>query len=88
MRKTQRQWVEQQLLTTGEITRNQCLAQFISRLSGIIYRLENDGWVLEHSNRDGDYVYTLVNAPKRKKTICDIINGVAVPRVIEAEYGH
>lgn len=65
MKKTQRMWVEEQLLETGEISRNYCLANFISRLSAIIQDLEADGWVFETRKREGDYVYKLVDRPQK-----------------------
>lgn len=66
MRQTQRKWVEQQFKEHGEITRNQCLQNYISRLGAIIYGLKQDGWVITSSRRGKDYVYTLGEAPKQK----------------------
>ena len=37
---TQREWVENQLIQNGIITRNQCLKVYISRLADIIQNLE------------------------------------------------
>lgn len=88
MRKTQRTWVEEQLLANGEVSRNQCLQQFISRLGAIICDLKAEGWDITPSRRNGDYVYTLVSTPKRKRIVCDIVNGVAKPRIIEVAYGN
>lgn len=62
---TQITWVKGMLRETGEITRNQCLANYISRLSAIIQDLENEGYSFTTSRRNGDYVYTLAMAPKR-----------------------
>jgi hypothetical protein len=63
--KTQRRWVEEQLRLHGEITRNQCLTNYISRLGAIVCDLKASGWELEASRREGDYVYKLVDAPKK-----------------------
>lgn len=41
---TQKEWVSKQLEDNGYITRNQCLREYISRLSAIISLLESDGW--------------------------------------------
>ena len=59
-------FVEQQLKKDGEITRNQCLINYISRLGSIIYKLKKDGWIITPSRRGKDYVYTLGEAPKRR----------------------
>lgn len=62
--KKQRTWVENELLFSGEISRNKCLANYISRLSAIIQKLEEDGWEFTTGRRKGDYVYTLVSRPQ------------------------
>lgn len=62
----QKKWVIQQLREHGRVTRNQALANYISRLGAIIYVLKNEGYEFTTSDRDGDYVYTLVDAPKRQ----------------------
>lgn len=62
---SQKDIVKDKLKTTGEITRNWCLSQYISRLSAIIQILEQEGWEFETSSRGGDYVYTLKNRPKK-----------------------
>ena len=64
MKPTQKSWVLSQLETNGEISRNQCLANFISRLGAIVLVLKNEGWELEGEWRGGDYVYKLLNRPK------------------------
>lgn len=84
---TQKEWVKQQLRETGEITRNQCLGQFISRLSAIIQDLEEDGWVFETLRRGGnykteaDYVYTVKNDPKKKQIVERTATGVKISYV-------
>lgn len=42
--KTQLQFVRDELLTQGEITRNFCLRNYITRLSGIIFNLKREGF--------------------------------------------
>jgi len=66
MKKTQRQRVESRLLECGYITRNECLRVFISRLSGIIQLLEEEGWEFDTSNQSKqDYIYRVVKSPYR-----------------------
>lgn len=44
---TQKEWVATQLATTGTITRNQCLRNYISRFGAIIADLKKEGWEFE-----------------------------------------
>ena len=78
--RTQKQWVISQLKENGEITRNQCLKNYISRLSGIIQVLEEEGWTFYPHRLDGDYVYTVIDKPMRVVYEHDLINRVRVPR--------
>ncbi len=41
---TQKEWVLEQLLQKGSISRNECLKEYITRLSSIIKKLEYDGY--------------------------------------------
>lgn len=66
MKTTQKQWVIEQLRAHGEITRNQCLKNYISRLGAIALVLKNEGWELEAFDRENDYVYKLVKDGKPK----------------------
>lgn len=68
MRKTQIEWVKQQLQANGEISRNECLRNYISRLGAIICLLKALGYTFHTFRRDGDYVYKLGEVPKRKVT--------------------
>ena len=67
MKQTQIQWVKLQISLNGEITRNQCLSNFISRLSAIIQDLEVEGYTFSTSHRGGDFVYTLLSKPEKPK---------------------
>ena len=80
MKQTQRQWVEQTLKENGKITRNFALSNFVSRLGAIICDMKKDGWNIVPSRDNGDYVYTLVEAPKRLVWAFDLRDGVRVPR--------
>ena len=44
---TQKQWVKNQLIKNGKITRNECLRNYISRLGAIISMLKDDGYKFE-----------------------------------------
>lgn len=82
---SQKDRVEQRLLKVGYITRNECLKNFISRLSAIIQDLEEEGWVFETSRKGGnykteaDYVYTAVRTPYKKVT-STLSNGEQIVR--------
>ena len=64
MIKTQQQWVIERLEKAGEVTRNEALRRYITRLSAIIFDLKDAGWEIEgfhHKTRSGkDYKYRLV----------------------------
>lgn len=62
--RTQVDWVRTQLKEKGEITRNECLRNYISHLSAIMLILKNEGWEFTTSKREGDYVYTVGAVPK------------------------
>lgn len=64
--KSQIQRVEKRLNDCGEISRNECLKNYISRLSAIIYTLKKQGWVFTEFSRNGDYVYKVVVSPKER----------------------
>lgn len=77
---TQLKWVTEQLEKKGEITRNECLQHYISRLGAIIHIMKKDGWTFATSTRptrkpDGtegkDFVYTLVSKPLKKTNQVD-----------------
>lgn len=86
MQKTQRTWVEELLLVNGEITRNQCLRNYVSRLGAIICDMKKDGWDITTSRREGDYVYTLGKAPSKTKWVYELVNGIRVPKQIIVPY--
>lgn len=62
-RETQKEWVKRRLDDAGEISRNECLANYISRLGAIIASLKNDGYRFVSFYRKTafgrDYVYKL-----------------------------
>lgn len=68
--KTQREWIKNQLLDRGQISRNVCLDRRITRLSGHIYAIKdkNPLWIIDgkmtKTSHGKDYVYTLANHKK------------------------
>lgn len=60
---TQKQRVEKRLREMRIITRNECLRNYITRLSAIINDLKNEGWIFETEHFRGDYRYFLKSCP-------------------------
>ena len=70
---TQKQWVINQILKNGHITRNECLKVYITRLSSIINKLEKVGFKFDadyfkvetiFGNNAKDYKYTCTYIPE------------------------
>lgn len=63
---TQEEWVRDNLLKRGFITRNECLRIYISRLAARIDTLKKDGMNIEgetlKTQHGKDYVYYLVES--------------------------
>ena len=65
MKPTQLQWVVKQLKENGQVSRNEALKHYISRLGAIVCSLKKAGWNIEGRNehtlgghgRGLDYVY-------------------------------
>lgn len=77
MRKpSQKDRVLKQLREHGYISRNDCLKNFISRLSAYILEFKKEGMHIEAKEVEGDYIYTLLDKPKYVKTY--YVNGVQV----------
>mgnify|MGYP007100050675 CR=1 FL=1 len=57
--KSQIERVKGKILRDGFITRNECLRNYISRLSAIIYTLEKQGMKFITEEKGGDYIYKL-----------------------------
>ena len=68
MSKTQLERVRGKLEEKGMITRNQCLSTFpaITRLSAIIQKLEEEGYIFVTKRSHGDFVYKVVSSPPAK----------------------
>lgn len=77
---SQKDRVVQRLLKVGYITRNECLSNYITRLSAYILELKEEGWVFETSNVNGDYKYTATRTPY-KKIVSTLSNGEQVVRI-------
>ncbi len=80
MKKTQEQWVKNQLRTTGRVSRNGALQNYISRLGAIIHDLNKNGWNIvgdfEKIEHGKDYIYHLVSAPHVAKVQIREVDGV------------
>ena len=70
-------------MENGQVSRNECLQNFITRLGAIICKLKGRGWEFqagyEKSNPTGfkeskDYVYSVLNTPL-KKVVYKLPNG-------------
>lgn len=59
-KKSQLDIVREELLRTGEISRNWCLQRFITRLGSRAFDLKKEGYNLITERRGGDYIYKLV----------------------------
>jgi len=57
-----------QLNLKGQISRNWCLQNYISRLSAIILNLKKNGWEFLAMNQDKDYVYMVTKRPQEAHT--------------------
>ena len=75
---TQLEKVKYILDRDGEITRNQCLRMYISRLSSYMLKLKRLGYEYTTSRRNGDYVYTLTHGKKAYKYEIRVKNGERV----------
>jgi hypothetical protein len=60
MKRSQLDRVRFKLNRDGFITRNECLRNYISRLSAIILLLKRQGWKFETVEEKGDYKYIVI----------------------------
>ena len=73
--KSQEQYVVNELLKNGKISRNQCLQKYITRLGALIYIIKNKNpqWEISAKfvkiNGGKDYVYYLDNRDKVYKRV-------------------
>ena len=73
--KSQEQYVVNELLKNGKISRNQCLQKYITRLGALIYIIKNKNpqWEIsakfEKINGGKDYVYYLNNKDEVYKRV-------------------
>ena len=59
MNTTQLQFVKDKLNEDGMISRNHCLRNYISRLSAIILKLKNEGYIFTtYISDNNDYIYS------------------------------
>ena len=62
--KNQKRFVLNQLITKGQVSRNTCLANFISRLGAIMCVLKEDGLKYQGKYDKGDYIYVIYKGQK------------------------
>jgi hypothetical protein len=72
MKKSQQEWVIDQLLKKGKISRNFALKHFVSRLGAIIQVLEENGWqfnayYVKGDNGGRNYVYEMIKCPYKQQ---------------------
>ena len=65
---TQKERIIKRLLSVGQISRNECLRNYISRLGAIICDLTKEGWEFDTKNVQGDYVYYVTKTPYKTIT--------------------
>lgn len=63
---SQKDRVLKQLRTNGQISRNECLRNFITRLSAYILDFRKEGMEIEAEYKNGDYIYKLLDKPKER----------------------
>ncbi len=61
--KNQKQFIIKHLNEFGEISRNFCLQNFISRLGSYICIMQKEGWKFTREHRNGDYIYKVTSSP-------------------------
>ena len=75
---TQKQWIKERLEQKGEISRNDCLKHYISRLGAIMGQLKDEGYVFIGEYRKvatpygwtgRDYVYKLLRKTEHKSVL-------------------
>lgn len=74
--KTQIEWIKDELITKGEISRNYCLSKYCSRLGARINDLKKEGWEFETKTRNGDFFYVAKTVPSHyalKRAFRDIV---------------
>ena len=63
---TQEQRIKKRLIERGEISRNECIRNYITRLSAIIFDLKEEGWDFDPKKVGNDYVYKVIKSPIKK----------------------
>ena len=60
---SQKERIKKRLLEVGHISRNDCIRNYITRLSAYILELKQEGWDFETKEVNGDYIYTATKTP-------------------------
>lgn len=73
MKQSQRDFVINELAMFGEVSRNLCLKNYITRLGAIICKLKKEGYEINANYRETaygkDFVYTVRSMPAIKSTL-------------------
>jgi hypothetical protein len=69
---TQKQFVINQLEAKGEISRNLCLNNRITRLAAIINNLKKKGWEFKEDRINGDYIYYIKAKPTTSNLVKEL----------------
>lgn len=79
---TQKQRIEKRLLDVGHISRNECIRNYITRLSAYILELKEEGWEFETKDTGHDYYYKVVKHPY-KQIIRTLSNGEVIKTLVK-----
>jgi len=69
MKESQLNWVIKQLKENGQVSRNDALRHYLTRLSARILDLKESGWEFEVEREGGDYVYRVVHIPSPEQLV-------------------
>lgn len=82
MKQSQEKWVIERLKTTGEVSRNGALQNYISRLGAIIYNLNQKGYNISgewrKTENGRDFVYYLISEPTIQAPRIEMREGVPI----------
>jgi hypothetical protein len=84
--KHQKQFIVKMLLKDGQVSRNTCLQNYVSRLGAIICQLQKEGWSFEAGyepkGMGKDYIYKTIRCPFKK---VEFINPITKETIIKYE---
>ena len=80
-KQTQEERIKNKLIRDGFITRNECIKNYITRLSAYILILKKEGWEFEVKDKNGDYMYKTTKCPLQTRTMT-LSNGEVIKQLI------